>query len=107
MKINVVSRGSFQPRETTWILPVLVVNHEKIHGPPPLLNHENHENQRGFSWFIPTERNNVDFPGSRGSTEEGGSTILLVVDHENHDNFLVLLVDHENQDIFVVLLVED
>ena len=64
------SRG--QPREDSWT--------------PPLLNHENHENQRGFSWFISTERNNVDFPGSRGSPEEGGSTILLVVDHENHEN---------------------
>ena len=75
------------------------MNHEKQRGfswfswsttrrfmDPPLLNHENHENQRGFSWFISTERNNVDFPGSRGSPEEGGSTILLVVDHENHEN---------------------
>ena len=68
MKINVVSLGSFQPRETTWIFLVLVV-HQRRGGPRffswlttrtmkihvvllvSLFNQENHEKPRGFSWL--------------------------------------------------------
>ena len=82
MKINVVSLGSFQPREITWIFLVLMVNHEKIHGPPPveprepwkstwfLLVHSNREKQRGFSWFSWFTRGGGVHDSSRGWPRE-------------------------------------